>query len=91
MSASRNISVNTQDAMGAIPMTKEQARQFKERWELVNKVTIEEVRRTPVAVKLQQLALMYEAGQVLGWAGRLREGEDEVRERWRRLKEKFHA
>jgi len=77
--------------MGAIPMTKEQARQFKERWELVNKVTIEEVRRTPVAVKLQQLALMYEAGQVLGWAGRLREGEDEVRERWRRLKEKFHA
>lgn len=72
-------------------MTKEEARQFRERWELVNKMTIEELRRTPVSVKLQQLALMYEAGQVLGWARGLKEGEDEVRERWRRLKEKFHA
>lgn len=72
-------------------MTKEEARQFKERWQLVNQVTIEEQRRTPVSVKLQQLALMYEAGQVLGWAEQPREGEEEVRERWRRLKEKFHA
>jgi hypothetical protein len=39
-------------------MTKEEARQFKERWRLVNEVTIEEARRTPVSVKLQQLELM---------------------------------
>jgi hypothetical protein len=70
-------------------MTKEEARQFKERWRLVNEVTIEEARRTPVSIKLQQLTLMYEAGQTLGWTEALKAGEDEVRERWRRLKEKL--
>jgi hypothetical protein len=34
---------------------------------------------------------MYEAGQVFGWDKTLREGEEEVRERWRLLREKFHA
>ncbi|HYY55867.1 MAG TPA: hypothetical protein VE842_00975 [Pyrinomonadaceae bacterium] len=72
-------------------MTKEEAYRFKERWRLVNEVTIEEARRTPVSVKLHQLALMYEAGQALGWNETLGEGEEEVRERWRRLKERLHA
>ena len=72
-------------------MTKEEARQFKERWRLVNEFTIEEARRTPASVKLQQLELMYEAGRTLGWTEALKEGEDEVRERWRRLKDKLHA
>ncbi len=72
-------------------MTKEEAYRFKERWKLVNEATIEEARRTPLAVKLHQLALMYEAGQALGWTEALGEGEDEVRERWRRLKERLHA
>ena len=72
-------------------MTKEEAYQFKERWKLVNEMTIEEARRTPVSVKLHQLALMYEAGQALGWTEALREGEEEVRERWRLLKERLHV
>lgn len=72
-------------------MTKEEARQFRERWNLVNKATIEEARHTPISVKLHQLELMYEAGQTLGWTEALREGEEEVRERWRRLKERLHA
>jgi hypothetical protein len=76
----------TQDIAGAMPMTKEEAHQFKERWKLVSEVTIEEARRTPVSVKLHQLALMYEAGQMLDWDDSLKEDE-EVRERWRRLKE----
>jgi flagellar biosynthesis/type III secretory pathway protein FliH len=72
-------------------MTKEEARQFKARWQLVNHAMTEEVRRTPASVKLQQLAVMYEAGQALGWTDALKEGEEGVRERWRRLKEKYHA
>lgn len=68
-------------------MTGEEARQFKARWKLVNDFTAEEARRTPPEVKLRQLALMYEAAQTLGWAASLREGEEEVRERWRRLRE----
>lgn len=68
-------------------MTKEEAHQFKARWKLVNDFNTEEARRAPLSVKLHQLALMYEAGQVFGWAAALKEGEEEVRERWRRLKE----
>lgn len=72
-------------------ISKEEARQFRERWRLVDELMKEEVRRTPVALKLHLLALMYETGCLLGWTESLREGEDEVRERWRRLKEKFHV
>ena len=68
-------------------MTKEEALQFKERWKLVNDFTDEEARLTPPDVKLRQVALLYEAAQAFGWAEALREGEDEVHERWRRLKE----
>ncbi|HEX8844022.1 MAG TPA: hypothetical protein VF791_05235 [Pyrinomonadaceae bacterium] len=72
-------------------MTKEEAQQFKARWKLVNEAVIEEMRRTPASAKLHQLALMYEAGQMLGWDDALKKDEHEVRERWRRLKEKFHV
>jgi hypothetical protein len=71
-------------------MTKEEALQFKARWKLANDVVGEEARRTPATVKLHQLALMYEAGQMLGWGDALKDGEEEIRERWRRLKEKLH-
>lgn len=69
-------------------MTKEEARQFKARWKLVNDVVIEEVRRTPLSTKLQQLEVMYEAGQALGWTDALREGEEEVWKRWQFLRER---
>ena len=68
-------------------MTKEEAEQFKARWKLVNEFTDEQARRTPPEVKLRQTALLYEAARTFGWAERLREGEGEVHERWRRLKE----
>ena len=68
-------------------MTKEEAEQFRARWKLVNDFTDEEARRTPLEVKLRQTALLYGAAHAFGWAEKLREGEDEVRERWRRLKE----
>ena len=72
-------------------MTREEAQQFKARWKLVNEFVLEEARRTPPAIKLKHLALMYEVGQVLGWDAALKDGEEEVRERWRRLKEKSNA
>lgn len=72
-------------------MTKEEGQQFKERWKLVEDFTAEEARRAPLSLKLRQLALMYEAGRAFGWDGALKEGEDEVRERWRRLKEMQHV
>jgi hypothetical protein len=72
-------------------MTKEEAQEFKQRWRLVNDRVNEEVRHTPVSVKLQQLAIMFAAGQELGWADKQRGGEQEVRVRWVRLKEKTHG
>jgi hypothetical protein len=72
-------------------MTTEEARQFKARWKLVNDFTDEEARRTPPEVRLRQTALLYEAAQTFGWADALREGEEDVRERWRRLKEIYRV
>ena len=68
-------------------MSSEEAREFKARWRLVNDFTDEEARLTSPVVKLRQVALLYETAQAFGWADALREGEDEVYERWRRLKE----
>lgn len=70
-------------------MTKDEARQFTERWRLVNEFVAEEIRRTPPEVKLRQLSVLYEAGRTLGWTEKLKTGEEEVRERWRELKEKL--
>ena len=72
-------------------MTKEEARQFRQRWRLVNDRLKDEVRQMPVSIKLQQLAIMFAAGQALGWADKQRAGEAEVRARWMRLKEKAHV
>lgn len=72
-------------------MTKEEARLFKQRWQLVDDRVIEEVRQTPVAVKLRQLAIMFAAGQALGWADKQKKDETEVRARWVRLKESAHV
>ncbi|MCI0491032.1 MAG: hypothetical protein L0229_30955 [Blastocatellia bacterium] len=68
-------------------MTKEEARLFKARWQLANERIVEEIRSTPVSVKLQQLAEMYDAGRSLGWSKKLKADEQKVRERWLRLKE----
>jgi hypothetical protein len=72
-------------------MTKDEARLFKQRWQLVNDRVIEEVRETPITVKLQQLAIMFAAGQALGWADKQKRGEEEVRARRARLKERAHV
>ena len=72
-------------------MTKEEARLFKARWQLVNETTDKELRRTPVSVKLRQLAILFAGGHaLLGFDGR-EVKEQEVRERWHRLKEQQHV
>jgi hypothetical protein len=68
-------------------MNKEEARQFKARWRAVNDETARETREATPTSKLQQLALMYEAGQALGWTEERETEIEMVRERWRRLQE----
>lgn len=65
-------------------MTKEEVRQFKDRWDLVNQARMEEVRQMSVDRKLNDLAMLFELGEKLGWPVR---GDGEGWEYWRRLKE----
>jgi hypothetical protein len=66
------------------PMTREDVIAFRGRWAAVNAAEEEETRRTPISVKLHQLsALMASAGS-FGWV-EVPE-EEQVRERWLRLR-----
>jgi hypothetical protein len=70
-------------------MTREEARAYVARWKLVNQAEIEELRATPTVVKLRQLAALMASVDELGLREALSEGEAEVRERWRRLREAY--
>ncbi|HEY6330296.1 MAG TPA: hypothetical protein VI756_13235 [Blastocatellia bacterium] len=70
-------------------MTKEEAKAYIERYELVNEVTAEEARRMSFEEKLRLTATLYWAAKRLGWQEKLREGEEEVRDRWQVLREKL--
>jgi hypothetical protein len=70
-------------------MNRAEARAWKERWQLVNTMEIEELRMTSLDVKLQQLCSMMALARELGWTERRAEGEDEVRERWNRLRKAY--
>jgi hypothetical protein len=65
-------------------MTKDEARQFKDRWDLVNRARLEEVRQMTVDRKLKDLELLFEFGETKGWAV---PNDEEGWEYWRRLKE----
>jgi hypothetical protein len=67
-------------------LTKAQARAFRKRWQLVNAREVEELRRTPLDVKLQQINTLMGWVQQLGWAEMLAQGEAEVRARWTKLR-----
>jgi hypothetical protein len=71
-------------------MTKAEALSFKAGWRLANERIAEEIRSTSMTAKLSQLAVMFAAGEALGWSERMRDGEAAIRERWQRLREKMN-
>lgn len=73
-------------------ITKKEAREFKRRWKSVNKAEIQELRKTPLAKKLLQLsALMASVKAFPGWDEALSAEDDEVRNRWNRLREAYNV
>ncbi len=68
------------------PMTRDQGRAFRERWELVRAVQLKELQAASPASKLRRLAALMASARQLGWSEELRAGEAGVRERWIRLK-----
>ena len=67
-------------------ITKAQAMAFRARWRAVNAAEREELRATPPAVKLRQLAALMASTDALGWAEPMRAEEAEARARWTRVR-----
>lgn len=70
-------------------MTKAEGKAWARRWRLVNKREIEELRRTPMEVKLLQLALLMDSADEFGWETNREEEVNEVRERWKKLRQAY--
>jgi hypothetical protein len=72
-------------------MTKEEARAWKARWDVINEIEREELRRRSPAVILRQLDTLMRWAKDLGWNEKLAAGEEEVRQRWIRLRKAYGA
>jgi hypothetical protein len=70
-------------------ITKEQAQEFKDRWRFVNEFIARQIRNTPAEVKLQQLSMMFIVGESRTPA--FLAEEQEIRNRWRLLKQKANV
>lgn len=70
-------------------ITKQEAKEFKERWKFVNNFIAHQIRNTPGEIKLQQLSMMFIIGQTRSRA--FLAEEQEVRNRWRLLRQKANV
>jgi hypothetical protein len=70
-------------------LSKAEVQAFRKRWRLANEREIQELRSTPLDVKLQQFNTLLAWAHQMGWTADLREGEAEVRERWIRLRNAY--
>jgi hypothetical protein len=70
-------------------ITKQQAHEFKDRWKFVNDFIAQQIRNTPGEVKLQQLSVMFIIGKSRSPA--FLAEEQQVRNRWRLLKQKANV
>jgi len=70
-------------------ITKQEAQEFKDRWKFVNDFIAHQIRNTPAEIKLQQLSVMFIIGQSRSPV--FLAEEQEVRNRWRLLKQKANV
>lgn len=67
-------------------LSKTQAWNFKKRWEAINARQRDELRKTSYIQKLQKLSALMASVKQLGWEKSFSIEEEEVRERWKKLK-----
>ncbi len=72
------------------PLTKADAEAFRRRWELVNEAEREELRNTPLDVKLRQTAALIGFALALKDDTRREREEEAVRVRWSHLRRVWH-
>jgi hypothetical protein len=70
-------------------MNPEEVRAWAERWKLVNRMEVEELRATTPARKFRQLGTLMALAKKMGWMEALAEGEAVVRDRWNRLRRAY--
>ena len=70
-------------------MTKEEALAYKEGYEAVNALEIDELRSMSDAEKLSQVAALMASVDQMGWREALAAEEEEVRDLWVRLKRAY--
>ncbi len=67
------------------PLTKAEAKAFRERWRRVNAREVEELRSTSLETRWRQFNALLNWARQFGWTDALAEGESEMRERWAKL------
>jgi hypothetical protein len=65
-------------------MTKEEARAFIGRWQIVEQYIVEEIRNLTPELRAGQIAAAYQTGRAMGLAS-----EEVPFQEWQRLREKF--
>ncbi|HEX6043163.1 MAG TPA: hypothetical protein VFZ22_01640 [Pyrinomonadaceae bacterium] len=70
-------------------ITKQEAQAFKDRWKFVNDFIAQQIRNTPGEIKLAQLSAIFTIGQSRSPA--FLAEEQEVRNRWRLLKQRTNV
>lgn len=68
------------------PITKAEARAFRDRWRRVNEREIEELRSASLETRWRQFNTLLNWARRPGWDAALAEGESEVRRRWAKLR-----
>jgi len=72
-------------------MTKDEARNFKDRWRMVNELTSREIRNATPEIRLQRLRTVFASVQLFPAKHRSIEEDERVRVRWNQLKDRLHV
>ncbi len=70
-----------------VAVTPTEARAYFKRWELVNEIELDELRRTPMDVKLRQLSALMASRGLFGVDPEREYGVNLVRDRWACLRQ----
>jgi len=72
-------------------MTKEEARNFRDRWRMVNEVISREIRNATPELRLQRLRTVFASAHRFSAKHRSVDEDDGVRVRWNLLKDRLHV
>jgi len=68
------------------PLLRESANEYRRRWQAVHDADIQEIRQTPLEVKLRQLSVLVGSASLFPEQPDLSPQESEVLHRWNRLR-----